>query len=98
LRGSEIWSIYRELLRGCRKALGIQEDDDRTACSHNMVLTKDWILVIPRRTRKYGGLMVNAMGVMGIPAVANEELFGNFKRIRPGKVLSEMGIPRKVPD
>lgn len=42
--------------------------------------------------------MVNAMGVMGIPAVANEELFGNFKRIRPGKVLSEMGIPRKVPD
>jgi len=96
LRGGEIWSIYRELLMGCRKTLGIQEDDDETVCQHNMILTKDWIMVIPRRTGKYGGLMVNAMGMMGMPTIANEELFEIFKKIGPGKVLSEMGVPRKV--
>jgi ATP adenylyltransferase len=90
----EVWDIYQEVLRKCKKALDTKEDDEDTVCPHNMVLTKDWMLMIPRRTGMYKGVMVNAAGMMGMPTVANEELLAIWKKIGPSKALSEFGVPR----
>jgi ATP adenylyltransferase/5',5'''-P-1,P-4-tetraphosphate phosphorylase II len=88
----EVFGIYREVLRKCRKTLGIKKDDEETVCPHNVVLTKNWMLVIPRRTGTYKGVMVNAAGMMGMPTVANEELFAIWREIGPSKALSEFGV------
>jgi ATP adenylyltransferase len=91
----EIWGVYRGLLRKCRRSLGMNENDEEMVCPHNVVLTAVWMLLIPRRTGTYKGVMVNAAGMMGMPTMASDELFAIWKKVGPSKALSEFGVPRK---
>lgn len=92
----DILRIYRNAIRNCRKILGIEEDDEETVCPHNMILTKDWLLVIPRRTGAYKGVMVNAAGMMGLPTMSNKDLFAIWTNIGPRKALAEFGVARDI--
>lgn len=89
----EVLGIYQDVLRKCKKALGTKEDYEDTLCPRNIGLTKDWMLVIPRRTGMYEKAMVNA-AVMGMSTVANEKLFAIWRKIGPSKVLGEFGLLR----
>ena len=64
----EIFRIYKDLLA----AAGVDEAD----YSHNLVLTKDWMLVVPRsRATQDGFKIVNAAGMVGMIWVGSEDVF-----------------------
>ena len=90
--GRIIFSIYSDLLQDCRKALGIR-DDSREPCPHNVLLVKEWIIVIPRRNGYFEGVSANSAGMMGMLTISNEELFNAWRDIGPGRILSELGLP-----
>jgi ATP adenylyltransferase/5',5'''-P-1,P-4-tetraphosphate phosphorylase II len=91
--GKAVFSIYLDLLRQCRKALDIAEADSTAVCPHNVLLVKEWIIVIPRRRGDFKGVSANSAGMMGMPTISNEELFKIWTTVGPAKVLSELGLP-----
>lgn len=91
--GEAVFAAYSNLMRRCRKVLGIAEDDSSTICPHNVLFTKVWVIVIPRRRGTYKGIMANATAMMGQPTVSSQELFKIWIDEGPVNCLREFGIP-----
>lgn len=92
-------AIYKELLHGCASALEAVRAESREAGSetsipHNVVMTTDWMILIPRRKAKIGRAAVNAAGMMGLVWVEDDDQLKEWKERGPAAVLSEVGVPR----
>ncbi|KAF2659405.1 hypothetical protein K491DRAFT_583047, partial [Lophiostoma macrostomum CBS 122681] len=86
---SEAYQAYVKMLRDSREVLGLGGDQ---YCPHNVVMTRDWMVVIPRRRGQVGGLGVNAASMMGLATVKDEEEFGKWKSAGVERVLEEAGV------
>lgn len=65
------------------------------ACPHNIILTKRWMIVIPRRRagiNREGG--VNAMGMLGHIAVTTQNEISNWIHLGLKETLRELGLPK----
>ncbi|TPX20296.1 hypothetical protein DIZ76_016184 [Coccidioides immitis] len=93
-------TVYADLLR---QATGVGEGrfehagntQPGAACPHNMILTNRWMLVLPRRRgsiNKEAG--VNAMGTLGLIAVATKNEIDNWVRLGLTEALRELGVPK----
>ncbi|KAB8215468.1 hypothetical protein BDV33DRAFT_227588 [Aspergillus novoparasiticus] len=66
-------------------------------CPHNMILTRRWMLVLPRRrgaVNKEAG--VNSLGMLGIIAVATTKEIDSWVRLGLTKSLAELGVPKGI--
>jgi ATP adenylyltransferase/5',5'''-P-1,P-4-tetraphosphate phosphorylase II len=88
-----ILTRYTASLDRFRARLGCQDDEP---VPHNVVMTREWTVVIPRRTARIGGISANAAGMMGMVWVATEAELQEWKRRGPWSVLGELG--RKADD
>lgn len=92
--------IYNDLLEEATKVAGRHRDRTASApsgaaCPHNMILTKRWMIVVPRRQgaiNKEAG--ANSLGMLGVVAVATTEEIDNWVRLGLTKCLAEMGLPK----
>ncbi|KAF8246816.1 putative phosphorylase [Wilcoxina mikolae CBS 423.85] len=91
ITGGHILEIYLTLLEECKAALGIPKG--AKVCPHNVVLVKEWMMVIPRRRSDVEGASANAAGMMGMVWVWRDEQMEKWKELGPSKVLSELGVP-----
>jgi ATP adenylyltransferase/5',5'''-P-1,P-4-tetraphosphate phosphorylase II len=87
----ELSSTYEKLLVKTREALGLPKDAKR--CPHNMILVKEWMMMIPRRKALVGDTTVNAAGMMGLIWATSDEDVEKWKSLGPAKVLAEVGVP-----
>lgn len=87
LDGEELLRIYKDLLT----TAGIDETD----YSHNLVMVKGWMLVLPRsRASQEGVKIVNAASMVGMIWVASEDVFDVwFHSADPMQILSKFGKP-----
>ena len=93
--------IYDHLLeQATNKGRGPSESFGTTppnaACPHNFILTKRWMVVLPRQRaaiNKQAG--VNAIGMLGYIVVATKEEIDNWIRLGPTKSLRELGVARQ---
>jgi len=91
---------YIDLLdKATKVGQGLSEHADTTppgaACPHNMILTKRWMVVIPRRRaaiNKEAG--INALGMLGLIGVATKSEIDNLVKLGLTEVLREMGVPK----
>jgi len=90
--GKMLYDLYANFMHQTRLALGMAEDDLETHCPHNVVLVKEWMIVIPRRKGKYNGMSANASGMMGMVVVPKDEHFDAWSETGPAKLLSELGV------
>ncbi|KAL7940956.1 hypothetical protein V8C42DRAFT_336046 [Trichoderma barbatum] len=96
----EITKIYKKLLREATAVgQGLAERADSappgSACPHNFILSKRWMIVIPRRRagiNKEAG--ANALGMIGVIAVATKPEIDNWIRLGLTETLRELGMPR----
>ncbi|KAF5692271.1 5,5 P-1,P-4-tetraphosphate phosphorylase 2 [Fusarium circinatum] len=96
----DLVTIYNDLLRKATEASqGQSENADNAppdaAVPHNFLLTQRWMMVLPRRraaVNKEAG--ANAIGMMGVIAVATQDEIDSWLRIGPATVLEELGIPK----
>jgi ATP adenylyltransferase/5',5'''-P-1,P-4-tetraphosphate phosphorylase II len=88
-----IFSEYTELLRQCRKVHGLHENDTKSLCPHNVLLVKEWLIVIPRQRGSYGGVSANAAGMMGMPTIADKSSFQAWIDKGPTHILQQLGVP-----
>lgn len=81
---------YLRLLKQTAEALNFTEGP----FPHNLILTKRWMVMIPRREKVYEGLTANAPGMMGSVYIQSESDLEKWKQAGPANVLAGLGIPR----
>ncbi|EHA55087.1 hypothetical protein MGG_01873 [Pyricularia oryzae 70-15] len=65
-----------------------------TDCPHNLIMTRQWMAVIPRRSSVLGPASTNSIGMMGLVPVSTRESVEEWKSLGPLHVLKEFGVPR----
>lgn len=85
-----IVAFYNSSLKRFRTLLNIELDDD--PIPHNVIMTQEWTLVIPRRSAQVNGLSANAAGMMGLVWVSTTEELKEWKRRSPRRILGELGV------
>lgn len=81
---------YNALLDEAKKALRFPSVS--SAFPHNVLLVKEWLLVIPRRRAEVDGASANGAGMMGMVWIADEERLQRWKVLGPAWVLSQLGF------
>lgn len=87
-----IFNEYTKLLQQCRRVHGLDENDDRSLCPHNVLLVKEWLIVIPRRRGNYEGVSANAAGMMGMPTIPDKSSLQAWIDKGPANVLEKLGV------
>lgn len=64
--------------------------------SYNMLLTKEFLHLIPRRSEKSGPVSINALGLAGTMFVKTDEQLHYIKDCAPSKVLRDTTFPWPV--
>lgn len=84
---------YRRLLA----AVGIHEvpgkEGPRQSGPYNLLLTRDWMLAVPRSRECCEGISVNALGFAGSLFLRRPEALEPLKRLGPMKLLARVGLP-----
>ncbi|KAJ5972817.1 uncharacterized protein N7479_002735 [Penicillium vulpinum] len=90
---------YKDLLEEATKVGGdyMASAPPGAVCPHNIILTKRWMIVLPRRQ---GGINkeagVNSLGMIGIIAVATTKEIDNWVRLGLTESLAEVGVPKAI--
>lgn len=82
--------VYDDFVRKSKELLGISRDAGY--CPHNVVMIKEWIMVIPRVKANVEGASANSVGMMGLLWTTKEEMVDKWKALGPARVLREIGV------
>ncbi|KAG2441587.1 hypothetical protein HXX76_003208 [Chlamydomonas incerta] len=61
--------------------------------SYNVLMTRQWLLLAPRRAERCGPLALNSLAFAGTILVRSEEELGFVRQKGPGNILAEIGVP-----
>ena len=85
--------ILHDYASSLRRARNLLEVPDGEEVPHNVVLVKEWMLVIPRRRAGIGVTSANAAGMLGMVWVRSREELEEWQRCGLTKCLAEFGVP-----
>lgn len=89
----ELLRIYRALLRRAERALEYAALEGEAAVPHNVIMDRNWLVVIPRRAAGWDGVGANAAGMLGMVWVNNEEKVKTWLARGPAAMLARLGVP-----
>ena len=84
-------NAYERLL----EAVGIPagKPGQRQSAPYNLLVTRSWMLMVPRSREHYETISVNAIGYGGCLLVRNAEELALVRRVGPMRILAETGEP-----
>lgn len=81
-----------------RETLNIDEADKETQVAHNVIMTTDWLMTIPRRLTTIEGYLhrhnVGAQGMLGLVWVTTDEQLEGWRAFGLTNVLRKLGVPK----
>ncbi len=84
-------NAYHQLLN----AVNIQGSNGLTGeqtQAYNLLMTRDWMLMIPRSQDSYENIAVNSLGLAGAMLVRSREQLEQLKTISPFKILQQVTV------
>lgn len=81
-------TLYREML----VAVGVDAANPRIS-PYNLLVTRRFMLLIPRRLERYESIAVNALGFAGSFFVAEQKRLEAIERIGPMEILRQVSFP-----
>ena len=84
--------LYRELLTQAGLRAVQTGGEARQSGPYNLLATRRWMLLVPRRTERFDSIAVNALGFAGSLFVRDEAQLALVKRAGPMAVLRETAI------
>ncbi len=64
--------------------------------SSNFLLTRTWMMIVPRRSEKYEQISVNSLGFAGMLLVKSEEELEFVKNVGVLHILEGVAIPKNT--
>ncbi|MEM9118664.1 MAG: phosphorylase [Cyanobacteria bacterium P01_F01_bin.56] len=87
--GTELLQTYRGLLTD----LGINLAEPTPTQPYNLLVTRDWMMVVGRSQPSYENIGVNSLGYAGCLLVKTPAEFEQLTQIGPLNLLTEVGLP-----
>ncbi len=84
---------YETLLKDVGLHPGKLEPGAQQTGAYNLLITQDWMLLIPRSQESYETIAVNALGFAGALLVKNEGQLEHLKELGVFTVLQQVAIP-----
>jgi ATP adenylyltransferase len=79
---------YCQLLR----SVGLEGEGEIQEGAYNLLITKKWILIIPRLQASFASIPVNSLGFAGAFLVKNEEQMKLLKQLTPLTILENVAV------
>lgn len=79
---------YHQLLN----KLKIKIEDNKPSQNYNLLITKDWMMIIPRSQEKYQSISINSLGFAGAFLVKNKEQLNLIKDSTLLKILAKVSL------
>jgi ATP adenylyltransferase len=93
----ELHALYRELLHRCGiSAVGVEEGEVQST-PYNLLVRRDWMLVVPRSRACFESISVNALGFAGSLFLRSQEELDRVRAIGPMQVLRAVAMPPNEP-
>ena len=75
------------------KAVGLLKDETKKPLgAYNLLMTRDWMFLIPRSKEFYDSISINALGFAGALLVRNEEEMQKVKQVGPLNILQAVAV------
>lgn len=87
--GQQLEALYRTLLRNA----GV-ECEANVPAPYNLLLTREWMWLVPRRAEHWRGMSINALGFSGSLFVKHQEGLGELVAAGPMNALCAVACPR----
>ncbi|MGB3295794.1 MAG: DUF4922 domain-containing protein [Phormidesmis sp.] len=77
-------------------AVGIVSDQWQglQTAAYNLLCTREWMMIVPRRQEKYANISVNSLGFVGSLLVKDEAMLEQLREIGPMTLLKQVGFSR----
>jgi sulfate adenylyltransferase (ADP) / ATP adenylyltransferase len=63
---------------------------------YNLLVTRRWMLLVPRSQESFEGIPVNSLGFAGALLVRNPDQLATLKRLKPLSLLRQVGVAAEV--
>ncbi len=85
------YEYYRRMLED----LSIEVKRNKPKKDYNLLVTQEWMMLVPRRKEKFKSISVNSLGFAGNLLVKNEEQLATVEKHKPLKILGKVGVERE---
>ncbi len=89
------FECYRKLLNTLNINIPPDQEERKNISAHNLLITKEWILIIPRLQDSFNNISVNAAGFAGTLFVRNIEQMKILKASGPIAILKGVTLAQK---
>lgn len=87
--GEKSFKAYLRLL----SAVGVSYEGEKQTQAYNLLMTREWIMIILRSSEKSQGISINALGFAGALLVRNQESFEQLQAQGILNFLTQVGVP-----
>jgi ATP adenylyltransferase len=89
----ENWAAYLEITYlQLLQQLDLWQPASPKPKPYNLLMTRQWLMLIPRSQESYNGIEVNALGFVGALLVRNTSQLEQLKTIGPFTLLKKVGV------
>ncbi len=90
----ETFTIYSEMLRRAGLRTPSRDRLERQSLPYCLLITNEWMLLVPRSQEFYEGISINSLGFAGALLVRNEQQMEIFKKHGPLTALKSTALAR----
>ncbi len=90
----QLQDIYHALLQACGLEVGDGVTPTVASGAYNLLVTRDWMFLIPRTEEACGKIGVNSLGFAGALLVKNEKQLAKLKQRQPLELLTYVAKSR----
>ncbi len=90
--GNSLYTLYRALLDAAGLRGSDADGDVRQSAPYNLLITRRWMLLVPRSRECFADLSINALGYAGSLFVKDDEAFEALQQAGPLSVLREVAV------
>lgn len=92
--GEYLQLLFNTLLSATKSALASQLEIPPPMPAYNFLMARDWLMMIPRTNASCNGVGVNALGMLGILWLANDEQLQTWSAAGFDDILVHVGLRR----
>lgn len=91
--GASLHATYRKLLRAAGLSVDPTVGSHRMTAPYNLLVTRKWILLVPRSQECFEGISINALPFAGAFFVKDKQQLATLRRAGPVTALQHVTIP-----
>ena len=91
--GASLHASYRKLLRAAGLSVDPTVGSHMLTAPYNLLVTRKWILLVPRSQECFEGISINALGFAGMLLVKKEQQLATLRRFGPVTALQKVTAP-----